>query len=304
MAGWADYNLSDGEFANKQLFTTMTGLRNALKERLNAIGDTLSGSVTVPEHNKLPTKSWLNSFQGDMSSAIARYINHTDNSGDWEGESTIPDWTENSIIAAIGDPERYSVPDIPLAKWAKQQYDIINLLRWATGVSARQVPWKQKEVTPGSGSWADVVTAFNNASYVNSTTNLRIFRRRKNSGGGGTIDHVKIFYTLTRQDDSGQFGADYDLYQKFTLNNGNTSVDIYSSADGYLQDKHYKQETGSFAVSTYSQSSAEKAVTIDYSEPGTEDKDIGLVASTNQLSTGTTLVLKFDGANGFEYKDW
>ena len=71
-----------------------------------------------------------------------------------------------------------------------------------------------------------------------------------------------------------------------------------------MQDKHYKQETGSFAVSTYSKSSTEKAVTVDDSEPGTENKDIGLVASTNQPSTGTTLVLKFDGANGFKYKDW
>ena len=67
-----------------------------------------------------------------MDTLITKFVNHTNNSGSWDNQATIPNWTEATIITAIGDGSRLSAPTDPLisAPWLYQQYKMLNLLRW------------------------------------------------------------------------------------------------------------------------------------------------------------------------------
>lgn len=74
----------------------------------------------------------MQAFHSTISSLIPGFVNHTDNGGNWDGQTTIPNWTEATILTSIGDASRLAISQLsPDTKaWFVQQYKILNLLKW------------------------------------------------------------------------------------------------------------------------------------------------------------------------------
>jgi hypothetical protein len=127
--------------AGKLLYPAYEMLRLALLERAHAvsISRVLAASLKAPvpailqnpvDYN-VPQGGWFAAFQQLVTRIIPLYFNHTHAGGAWDGLTTFaPNWTEATILADIGDAARIPAPTIPLAAWSKQQYEILNRLRW------------------------------------------------------------------------------------------------------------------------------------------------------------------------------
>jgi hypothetical protein len=127
--------------AGKLLYPAYEMLRLALLERAHAVARntallaSLTASVPAilqtPVGYNVPQGGWFTAFQQLVTRIIPLYANHTHNAGDWNGLTTFaPNWTEETILADIGDAARIPAPKIPLAAWSLQQYAILNRLRW------------------------------------------------------------------------------------------------------------------------------------------------------------------------------
>ena len=92
---------------------------------------------------------WANTtFDALMTTLIPYFVNHTDHDGDWSGQSAqapAPMWTEAALLTAIGAASRLKQEaaytggafNLPILwAWMKQQYDLLNLLRWTKKTGA------------------------------------------------------------------------------------------------------------------------------------------------------------------------
>jgi len=297
---WAT-NWVSSEGKGKLLKVALNDLRGALNGRCLAVYRTVPANCSAIGTGDIILSSWFSAFQSEITTLIGLYVNHTDNGGDWDGETTIPTWTESDIITVIGDSERYDAPTDPLisAGWMYQQYNIINLLRWARGTAGYQSPWQIKEsaigVTPLP--WSNVVSAYNSASYQGRNFNLTCFDKQKTSTDG-RIESVKIKYTIIRGDDDNSFIPDYDLYQDYKKPDFQT----YYNPGGYAIGEYQKIDSGSYLISEYNKSTPYIEYDYDTTEPSVGN--FGYIGSGIIPKLGTFLVVKFDGTNGFTYKDW
>ena len=101
---------------------------------INAVNERSVIPVFTPiaQFNKLDELDGLNIIQNRITNLIPKFVNHLDNGGNWQGKAAIPNWTETSIMAAIGE-ERLAPPQILhelSTEWLLQQKKIINLLLW------------------------------------------------------------------------------------------------------------------------------------------------------------------------------
>ena len=104
-------------------------LFNAVNERSSIAGyDPLEPFTELKEFYKYGATI----LHTRISYLISKFVNHLDNDGNWQGKAEIPNWTETSIMAAIGE-ERLAPPQNLhelSAEWLLQQKKIINLLLW------------------------------------------------------------------------------------------------------------------------------------------------------------------------------
>lgn len=124
---------------NKLLYPGHEMLRKAIVERCNADKDRVD-SVGVPgileiarAPGRIYTGDYLTTFHDTISALIPRFVNHENNNGSWHGSSRYsiaPEWTEASILLAIGDDARVPIDNVFSAEWSLQQYKILNMLRW------------------------------------------------------------------------------------------------------------------------------------------------------------------------------
>jgi hypothetical protein len=116
----------------------LEAIRQAIAERYAAAGLTLTGVLASPlAVGSVNLYGIGTAIDAAITALIPAYVNHLDNGGDWEGQTTCaPVWTSATILAAIGVASRITVGNLgtPLsAAWARQVYALINLLRWAIG---------------------------------------------------------------------------------------------------------------------------------------------------------------------------
>ncbi len=146
---------------SKLLYPGYEMLRKALVERCAATGTAIPAVLNVARApGRIYTGGWFSAFHSKVSSLIPKFVNQTDNGGDWDGLATFaPNWNEADILTAIGDATRIPAPDIPLAEWSLQQYKILNLLLWKAVVVnlTNDRATKQDESVV---SWAEAVTKY------------------------------------------------------------------------------------------------------------------------------------------------
>jgi hypothetical protein len=228
-----------------------------------------------------------------MDGLIPSYINHTVQLND---PTNITMWTESTILTAIGDTVRYSIPTSPIisAKWMYQQYKIINLLRWIT-VSGSVAGVGDSEAREGTGTTInDAIDDYNNNSWYSTTDGGLYTVRDYASVFSTTIRHNRGYPTLITNRATDIVRADTDLYVKAEASTGYT----YSSPDGYIEGEYYN-----IGHVTNHGSGIVKADDIKQHSLITT-APVYSSASCVFNSAHSIAVSKFDIPTGFKYKDW
>lgn len=161
--GW-DSNWDSTEAVGKLPLNCLVQLRAALAERASVVASppTLPG---VPASGPLPGAAWFSAFQSAVTALFAKYADHTQYSGDYSGQATIPVWSEANMLSAISAGSRIAAPTSGKlrAAWAYQQYLMLNKLRWAYATQGAMY-YKTKSAS-ATTTFADAVTNFNAASW-------------------------------------------------------------------------------------------------------------------------------------------
>jgi hypothetical protein len=271
----------------KNSYAVVGQILEAVNERCNASGiDELSS-------NRL---SAIGQIDEKITQIIEAAVNHTDNSGNWEGQTSIPHWTVSDIETAIGesriDGSRLSEVSV---EWAWQQPKIINLLRWFEGEATKESSLEFRLAQ--GGDWATAVSNFNTEPWSN--TDELIAYHDAYFFGQRTIRRNRATAVIENNTD---FTVTYQYYIKFYASGSTYENNDYPGISANVFHSVYNNsitsinndtvDIGNFGDSTVS-------------EPGFLGQR-GWVA--NPFTTGTPdyniIVAKFDGTNGFTYKDW
>lgn len=168
MAGW---NTTDIDWTSaatleptlaRQPYLVLYDIAEALRERSPTL-DSVSLLAAVRRNDK---RKIVRDIDAKYEEMYTKFADHTDNSGVWNDEASIPMWTEANLETQTG----LSRPDSPMRgdrispDWAFWMYSAINLLLWTVkGQLVSSVSWNRKDAD--DATWADAITAFNAASW-------------------------------------------------------------------------------------------------------------------------------------------
>lgn len=303
-------NWTTSEAKGKLLKPALNDLRAAMNERCLAVGRTVPANCPAIVTGDIITSAWHTAFQAEVTTLIPLYANHTDNSGDWDGETSIPAWSEATILTALGDVARLPAPTDPLisASWMWQQFRILNLLRWTYQTDITYYLYRSSYPETADMNFAQSVVLAAANWNANGWTN--------NEGAVGawvgTCDHVGFYYETTFQNFTIKLNgnnyatplqASYDFYIHTTPPTNATNNVFWSDA-GYLLNKYNRVQTiaeNGNAKSTTNEL-LEKTIPPTPAEPIIGSTSKGYIVS--ELTGKKPLaIVKFDGANGFTFKD-
>ena len=276
--------------------------RLAITQRVLAVGRTVPALCPVIESGNLILSSWFSAFQSEISTLIPLYVNHTDSGGNWDGQTTIPMWTEAAILTAIGDASRLPAPTDPLicAAWLNQQRKIINLLRWTKASGS----YKNKEWITVKSSPAPIPIAiaeanalYDIAPWIPMIPPTGPFSGTDLNFDGyfsyqARITNVRATYYYQGIDTT--YSKSVDVYMKGThptpIWYGNYTPNLNSVIDKYK--KSHTSLENNLATQDF---------LFEQDKPSQwADVDAGFASFVEQF----VAVFKFDGPNGFTFKDW
>lgn len=295
-----DANIAATEFRGKLPMQSFNQLRGAIAERCNASGTSIPAGLAADKSKFDLAGTFFADFQSTMSTLIPKFVNHTDNGGNWDGQSTIPNWTEATMLTAIGDAARLPAPSsIKAAAWCFQQYEMLNMIKWVHNnnlVGSFPTPYMwwpgYNKVQTVEGNWAAARSAFlaKPWEYSDGFTDIHLMQRTANG-----IQGRSGFFNVTRPH-SLQFSLDIYYYSKGgsatwfsfdVLDVENVFHNVYSDGEG-----GDRSNINPIPTSAY-----DNQVTAWVSDPG----EIGNISlGVNERAA----ILKFDGANGFTFKNW
>lgn len=301
-------NWITSEGKGKLLKPALNELRGALNERGVAV-DRNNDPGEIFTNDIIPS-DWFFFFQSGIDDILDRYANHTDSSGDWTGQDDIPLWTEADMLTAIGDAERIPAPTDPLisARWMFQQYKILNLLRWVRKVIG-YMQGSQDRIGRGSSSISPEIAVnlaiiqLESTPFSPTSASLSVKNRTR-------FNSFSNEYECRIDQSIGKLETDFDY----------TSVDLQSSIDFYLSGAGNNLYGNFSPVFHPLQGKLNTAITTP---EGFGERDTGLLAhdqfdqfdlNFDVGSIGTNFVNtiigrgraaeKFDGENGFQFRDW
>jgi hypothetical protein len=218
-------------------------------------------------------------------------------------------WTSATILAAIGDASRVSAPSTGslLAPWCLQQYKLLNMLRWAFVLPDAGTTEKRQgdgeDDTGGtlaeklSNAYDNAITDYNAAGWGAETDRLPLtYLSLTKAGGSPAQAHLENFRASFEYTHAGT------SYQAVVMAVAQPtqylSVD-FASPDGYSEDTYVLfSSSGEQTISAgANQTEVMEQLPQDKPDP------IGVGEWACALAS-SYVVLKFDGANGFAYKDW
>ena len=168
MAGWTDY-WDDWSFLggapDQALFVACLA---ALNERRTGIGYGTVSYNTFNFHTRAARWEWLLDELADVIN-YNRYVDHTQNNGNFEGMGGVPLWSTASIATAAGYPSWESVTEFETtAHIPAFVYDVLNLMRWIEAKVYNLPGYKYEKRYIGLGwdiQWEDVEAGFNATSW-------------------------------------------------------------------------------------------------------------------------------------------
>lgn len=245
-------------------------------------------------------------IQSAATALMPLFCNHTDNGGDWSGLSdasvVAPAWTEAVILAAIGAESRLVPARLGLSReWIFQQYQILNLLRWI-----KKQLYFLNTYTRG---WTDRYDLLSESDIINAWNS-------STWGSGGTAAMAQSGY------ESGQsrcarakstLSINYlyenqiqiDCYLKEVFPGGASFFDgseISVTTDGVFSKIISGQNISCTGWTNVSEIGNIDTIPSNYYRSPLGGYGYGW--EFNSATGYNYAVLKFDGANGFKFKNW
>jgi hypothetical protein len=244
---------------------------------------TLRSTEVVPRVGSLVGAAWFTAFQSAATNLIPQYANHQTSGGDYSGLTAIPMWSEADILTAISASARIAAPGGGklTAAWAYQQFLMLNKLRW---YSYRPL------ITDTYRRVGNSVDLWNAASWINDTLL---------SGSAGVASWCSSYATYKY--------ANSVLKYYLTLN-GSLSASGVLYLKPYGIGSYYCDLGWTEAVFNAADMIAEQSSVLTSAEIGNR-----AIAPSSPNPNGyfvqpivqrEYMVAKYDGANGFTYKDW
>jgi hypothetical protein len=296
---------------------------------------TMYKSLLIESSNPLEFKAFnpLETFAGYaedihhiISKLIPEFVNHTDTSGDWSRNANFPMWDEESILNSIGATERIASDSFgnfdynavklnpyTIREWVYQNYLILNKLKWVKRLFSVDY-WKQSYKWRGGGgdSWDEaesnflaypgwyVVTdygeqpnapgIYSSAGISHGSTHYYDFNRRVTSVGVKNLPelHKSIDYYMYIEKATSALSYDSEVFD--------------GQGDGFTEDKWNK-------VSEVSETSDSEIIFPWFTNetpalPPNRPLPFVLKGYSAGAWNGNALLLKFDGENGFKFKNW
>lgn len=293
------------------LYNALESIRLALLERISVTGIDLENLPPVMKN--ICTKGIrlrsiyevASEFHRNISTVIPYFVNHTDNSGNWNNQEEIPTWTEESILDAIGDSERVPVSRLgSSAEWVIQAYKILNMLKWYkdSGTITTDYTISERSNTDGaSSSW--------NAAQFDATYGFTAWPWRyvgfpyqafyAGWKGGIPTGYWKQAKRVRKRFGNETFKATFDIYlflERFKYAYPSRGVNVFQPIGTMVhEDKWNLKESESSEENQFS--------TYCWND---DDLKADLLEPTMDIWCGTQVsefisVTKFDGANGFKF---
>lgn len=317
-----DANIPSTQFKGKLPLQSFNQLQLGNKERC------LGAGVSVPaifnsdmaKFEMLPL-NWFSTFQSTMTTLIPLYVNHNDNSGNWNGQATIPTYTEATMLTAIGDSSRIPAPSAMshriCSAWCYQQYKMLNMMRWRkTSVYYEtQIRCEVEYSYPIEGTYeqlrADLIALPNWNAWEpqrESTQDAFLFRKSTHQHflDYGESPYIDIRIKRLTVDKTAVAG-----FPQFTWDGYS-----YASAipDGPYN-KFFQVNGNARNVYSLNKSSEVESLFAQCEFPGNHDEMLSAMDAAPYVDGSyyiysipdaypCTLILKFTGSNGFTMKDW
>lgn len=306
---WGKPNLSDSNYVQT--------LINALFERVKKC-DSASANFKLRDIKDTRLNcAYLNDMLKNLKEMIPYYVNHTINSGNFHGYSSIPMWTLEDILDATGYTEIYSptigeyieyLGEIPkrcdrpyrkfeqMEKFGKQMYDMINLLRWV----AKTPTGQSQRKAGGDLSWSVAVSNFNSCPWTDYDTGSNIchYSYKEYSYYPYLIVRERRIYAFVPDENE---SCTYDFYMRFTKP-GIKTRDVYQNADypTYEQGIYQKLEQGLLVKG------ADPTMSNPYGYFDTMAVSQPSTTSAKGYVGTPTIIRKYDHADGFTFRgaDW
>lgn len=267
-------------------------LIEAIKEKDAATGRTVPTLLSADYNPILPNWYYVSAIHAEVTALIPLFVNHllpTAHPGDYNGETTIPNWTEATILAAIGDSARIILTHLStLSAWYFQTRKILDMMRWrnpelnTTGSIRTTGPCSpsQFESFWNTSSWLE--TLYTGAACVYGTNIW---------GYPGMVNGARYRRIISVHNINWAAELIYDVYVK--CDGGGYE---YNPEIAPYENVLYKTETQTKILSGF-----------------TELTRIGFIDSSPNQNSGLSYVwetgfdpaqcvIKFDGPNGFKFK--
>ena len=171
MSLW-DTNWEPSQGVGKLTERAFNQLRGGCQNRTLGAGRTMPALIAadIPEGGRV-TRAHRAALHNEVSALIPLYVNHllpTATPGNYNGEATIPVFSEATILTAVGDSVRLPVPNdhINAAAWNFQTKKIINLLRWGQiSITPVITTPNVKSLYRQNISYSDAISAFNGFGF-------------------------------------------------------------------------------------------------------------------------------------------
>lgn len=286
----------------------------AVKEKDSATSRTVPALLSATYNPIRPNWDYVNAIHSEVSALIPLFVNHllpTATPGNYNGETTIPMFTEATILAAIGDSARMVPTHLStLSAWYFQTKKILDLLRWVkktvpfssiTGDRKKLIAEWPPGGYPANTDFDDVFSKAQ-AAEVESNGFVLYF------GSIGTYSEqfTDSTYTVILDRNKGKF------YFNYFIADLSASIDVYSIPSHITyRGKTNLFDTGSGwtesvlnLIQTISETSLNSPFAGNFIVPTQTPKHQALdTIWTSVLGEGQA-VLKFDTPNGFKFKNW
>lgn len=277
----------------------------AIKERDSATSRTVPALLSDTYNPIRPNWDYVSAIHAEVTDLIPLFVNHTDHGGDWSGQTTIPNWTEATILTAIGDSARI-IPTYlgTLSAWYFQTRKILDMLSWAQSSASisnydylKTYGYYFEEMPFGSGeAWNSAKTEFNSTPWRGIPEQEPCYR---GANGGGSLNY--LYYLIAKSVkkttivNNTIYNCNIDSYCVFTK-----PYYIYENVDypDAVEDKLFFINTSNVLPA----SSIDLLIGNSKNTGSNPYLPFGLQYAKGYDATTINTILKFDGPNGFKFK--
>lgn len=310
MSGWNTNIFVTHECRLCSEYAVLDDIIDAVNERCSGAGIALLST----DHRLYSVQTVKSLIQAKVNTLIPLYVNHTlplATPGNYDGETTIPMFTEETMLTAIGAASRLPATRLYVdEEWAMQQYKIVNILRCNTGSIIRY----NHEAKRALGDDDDDNTAWLIASnnWDSATWDFTPYWDEYAMSNGikrhptsfQYKDYLSILYgerSEIHYNNNTVFDVDFDLYfmggkKSYFVSPSLVPPVFWDGGQGILEDLYNKYATGTQLTGVTSKISDAEL-----------DKPVAPPSPESQVSCALKspiLIQKFTGENGFTYKDW